>query len=212
MKPTSSGDVPHDAATTRLRLDGDARFARIVQAMLLAMLVLLSSADDVSAMRLWNLDASTLAIREVDGWIDYSVSGKARRPVVRVVTAEGGMVPLTCPTRAFSRYRVCPPATPAWSGRKARIAWVEIPTGWSGEVAHRALRIRAGDDVLFDARPGDVVRADLSANVFGVLLALAIFGPIALFFRAIEGLSRRRVAEREARIAAVKQRHEPGSR
>ena len=211
MRSTSSGDVSHDAPATRLRLDGDARFARIVQAMLLAVLVLLSAAD-VSAMRLWDLDASTLAIHEADGWIDDSVPGKARPPGVRVVTAEGGMVPLTCPTRAFSRYRVCPPATPAWSGRKARIAWVEMPTGRSGEVAHRALRIRAGDDVMFDARPGDVVRADLSANVFGVLLALAILGPIALFFRAIEGLSWRRFAERETRIAAAQQRHEPGSR
>ena len=212
MRPTSSEEEAHDAPTTRLRFDGDARFARIAQALSLALLLLFSAADAVSAMRLWNLDASTLAIHEADGWIDAAAAGKARRPVVRLATAEGGMVPLTCPTRAFSRYRACPPATPAWSGRKARVAWVEIPIGWSGEVAYRALRIRAGDELLFEARPGDVLRADLSANVFGLLVALAILGPIALFFRAIERLSRRRFAEREARIATAKRRHEPGSR
>ena len=212
MKSTSSGNAPHDLPpmtqpTTHDRFAGDARLARIAQAIFLVMLALFSAADAVSAVRLWNLDASALTVHEVEGWIDYSVLGKARKPVIRVSTAEGGVVPLTCPTRAFSRYRVCPPGTPAWSGRKVRIAWVEIPTGWSGEVEHRALRIRAGDELLFEARPGDVVRADLSANFFGMLVGLAVFCPILLFFHAIERLSRRTFSESESRIAAARQRH-----
>ena len=63
------------------------------------MLLVFSAADGVSAMRLWNLGASAIPIHEIEGWVDYSVVGKSRKPVIRVTTAEGGVVPLTCPAR-----------------------------------------------------------------------------------------------------------------
>ncbi len=207
MSSGSSVHVPDELPTPRDRFACDARFARIVQAIFAVLLLLCSAGDALSAVRLWNLDTSVLAIHEVDGWIDYARVGKARTPVIRVSTAEGGVVALTCPIRAFARYRVCPSAAPSWNGRQARLQWVDIPTGWSGASASRALRLRADDELLFEARASDVVRADLSANVFGIIVALAIFCPIMLLVHAIERLSRRKSAEIESRIVAVRRRH-----
>lgn len=215
MTQASTSEAPQHSASAipssgTERFAADARTARHAQAIFIIMLLAYLAGDAVSAARLWNFDASAAAIHEIDGWVDYSRLDKGRRPVVRVSSAQGTMVPLTCPAQAFPSDWLCPPGSPAWNGRKVVAEWIAVPTGWSGTLAYRALRIRAGNETLFEASPNEVVRADLSANLFGMLVALAIFCPIALVFRGPERLSRRRFADMDARVAATRQRHAAG--
>lgn len=155
-------------------------------------------------------EAGTPTLHHAQGVIDAYHVDRGRVPVFRLSSAGAEPLLLTCTARARVDHYPCPPDSADWNARTVDVDWIDIATGLSGQVVHRATRIATKADLVFAAEARDVQAAETASAVFSIKLECGILLPMMFIFWGMSRLVRRNRGALEARIEAARQHSRAG--